>query len=268
MTEKHITLAKKITNRYSTLSQVEAIVLGGSLASGTADPTSDIDLYIYLQEDIPAEQRLTIAREYSPDAQANDFWGAGNEWIDPESGIHADLMFWTVGWIEDQIDRTLRRHEAWVGYTTCFWHTIRNSQILFDRNGWFKKLHTSALVAYPEALVPAIIAQNYPILRKNESAYFFQIKKAVERNDLISINHRVAEFLASYFDIIFAINRCPHPGEKRLLKWAEMQCNKLPNDMSKQVNDLIRAIPKADQSILVIINDLVNGLDELLGKEE
>jgi hypothetical protein len=41
----------------------------------------------------------------------------------------------------------------------------------------------------------------------------------------VSINHRVAAWLASYFDIIFAVNDRFHPGEKRLVS----RMAKLPN---------------------------------------
>ena len=120
---------------------------------------------------------------------------------------------------------------------------------------------------YPEPLVPIIIAQNYPILRRNESAYFFQLEKAVVRHDPVSVNHRVAAFLASYFDILFAVNRLPHPGEKRLIEWAEKHCTLLPDDMSHQVNTLIRAVSQTDQSVLSVVNALVDNLDELLKAE-
>ncbi len=49
---------------------------------------------------------------------------------------------------------------------------------------------------------------------KKNASYLDQIKLAVKRNDPISVNHRIAAFMASYFDIIFALNKVYHPGEK------------------------------------------------------
>ncbi|MGT2659563.1 hypothetical protein [Streptococcus saliviloxodontae] len=44
------------------------------------------------------------------------------------------------------------------------------------------------------------------LLESRLLAYPRQIKKALERRDLVAVNHRVAKFLASYFDLILAFN--------------------------------------------------------------
>ena len=239
--EKHQKLAEQVAARFSVLPEVEAVALAGSSVCNTTDSEADVDIYVYSQIDILPEIRHEIASGFSEQATINDFWGPGNEWFDPETGIHVDVMFWTVDWIEEQLDRVLVRHQARVGYSTCFWYTVRQSRMLFDRKGWFQQLQVMAQQPYPEPLVHAIIANNYPILRDNPSAYLHQLEKAVRRGDLVSVNHRVAAFLASYFDIVFAVNRLPHPGEKRLLTYAEKHCPKLPPGVRQQIESLIHA---------------------------
>jgi hypothetical protein len=53
-----------------------------------------------------------------------------------------------------------------------------------------------------------------------QSCYLEQIKAAIVRQDPVSLNHRIAAWLSSYFDILFATNGQFHPGEKRLLTYA------------------------------------------------
>ena len=62
-----------------------------------------------------------------------------------------------------------------------------------------------------------IIQRNLPLLRANIHSNEHQIRSAFRRRDRVSLNHRTAAWLASYFDILFAANRSFNPGEKRLL---------------------------------------------------
>lgn len=55
----------------------------------------------------------------------------------------------------------------------------------------------------------------------NLPSYDAEIKKAIARNDMVSVKHRTAAFLESYFDIIFALNKLTHPGEKRMVQYAK-----------------------------------------------
>jgi hypothetical protein len=197
----------------------------------------------------------------------NQFWEPGDEWIEAETGIHVDVMFRSTAWIAEQMDRVLHRHEASIGYSTCMWHNVASSQALYDRNGWSATLQRTAQQPYPEALRRAIITKNYPILRQTASSYRYQLKHAVARADWVSVNHRVAALLASYFDILFAVNRTLHPGEKRLVKMAQAQCERLPEGMGQQVTALISAVGKDPCPVLDRADALLDGLDVLLKAE-
>ena len=262
-----LSLARSIAGRYGALPQVEAVALAGSQATDNADQGSDIDLYVYLNGPLPVALRARIAMAGAQYAEVdNQFWEPGDEWIDAETGIHVDVMFRTVDWIEEQLDRVLRRHQASVGYSTCLWHNVVSSQPLFDRAGWFQQLQEGARQPYPEGLRRAIVAKNHPILRQTASSYRYQLERAAARDDRVSVNHRVAALLASYFDILFAINRVLHPGEKRLLKHATEQCEHLPQEMERQVKELIEAIAPGRQ-VIEKTDALVDGLDALLSRE-
>ena len=194
----------------------------------------------------------------------NEFWEPGDEWIDEATGISADVMFRDCLWIEEQLDRVLKHHQASVGYSTCFWYNVLHSEILFDRSGWFAELQERARQPYPEELRVAIIAKNFPILRNNMSSYVHQIELAIQRGDLISLNHRTSALLASYFDVLFAVNRQPHPGEKRLVKFAELLCTKRPPDFGVRIAELLASLPRMDASVVERADNLIDGLDALM----
>ncbi|MCP4639989.1 MAG: DUF4037 domain-containing protein, partial [bacterium] len=185
-----------------------AVALGGSLACGTADAGSDVDLYVYLRGELDVSVRAGIAMEGGERVEVdNRFWEPGDEWMDVQTGVHVDVMFRAVEWIEDQLDRVMRRCEACVGYSTCLWHNVASSRALYDRAGWFRALQQDAGQAYPEDLRRAIIAKNHPILWRTASSYKYQLEGAIARGDMVSVNHRAAALLASYFDVLFAVNR-------------------------------------------------------------
>ncbi len=266
----HLTLARELAAAFSAFPQVEAVAVGGSLASQVADAASDIDLYVYTTSVIPLPAReALVAQRGARRADMNlQFWDLGDEWIDGPTGIEVDVIYWDTAWITEQIDRVLVHHQASVGYTTCFWNTVRNSLSLYDRDGWFARLQTRCQCPYPEPLRRAIIAKNYAVLRDVIPAYLHQIEKALQRRDLVSVNHRVAALLASYFDVLFALNAMLHPGEKRLLEIAAERCAKHPPAMREQVEDVLGLAATGDMALIQVVNRLIDDLDVLLLKEQ
>lgn len=261
-----LSIATDIANLYAQCPVVEAVALAGSYTTGCNDSQSDIDLYVYAKTEIPLDVRkqvcVTRSRYYELD---NRFWEPGDEWFDL-AGLKVDVMFRTISWIEERISDVLDRHIAATGYSTCFWHNIVTCRILFDRTAWLKDFQMKSKVRYPQELQDAIIAKNYPILRTTSSSYYHQISNALLRNDLISLNHRIAAFLASYFDIIFALNQQPHPGEKRLLALALSSLTMIPSSLAHDIDRLLMATPKDPTMILDSLRHLGDELDELLIK--
>ena len=171
-------------------------------------------------------------------------------------------------WLEDQLARLLVRYEASLGYSTCVWHNVRCSSCLFDRDGWYCRMQEWSHQPYPEPLRRAIIAKNHPILRRTHSSYRHQLALAIQRHDLVSVQHRVTALLASYFDILFALNRLPHPGEKRLIATARQSCSQLPKQMEDELQRLLDAtVPDHWPSLLPTIDTVLDHLDALLEEE-
>ena len=78
------------------------------------------------------------------------------------------------------------------------------------------------------------------------------------------VNKRVGEFLDSYFDILFAVNRVPHPGVKRMLTIMENECAKHPPQMREQVTRLLTLASSGSDEIITVVDELVDGLTTLL----
>lgn len=260
-------LAAAIAECYATLPAVTAVALGGSAAEEGGDAWSDVDLYVYCRSDISRRARAAVVIPRAEAAEVdNRFWEPGDEWLE-QDGAHVDVMFRRPDWIEAQLERVLVHHQAAVGYSTCFWHNVLHSRVLFDRDGWYGGLQEQARQPYPEPLRRAVVAKNFPILRQNLSSYCQQIHKALVRDDPVSLNHRIAALLASYFDCLFALNRLPHPGEKRLLAWARRHCPRRPEGLEAQVRGLLRAAAQEEHQVLDRAGELVDGLERLLRSE-
>ncbi len=264
-------LAQAIADKFGTLPQVVAVALAGSRTTGASNETSDYDFYVYIEESISLEIRNAIAKEFAEHIEINNqFWEPGDEWIDSSSGCGVDVMYRTPHWIEEQIDRLLVHHQASVGYSTCFWWNVLTSAPLYDATGWFKQLQEKADQPYPEPLRKAIVAKNHPILKHNISSYIHQLDVAIQRSDSVSIIHRVTALLASYFDIVFAINCVPHPGEKRLVQWANKLCAKVPDRMEEQIHEINHLLPLSSSRLNLIshLNALIDDLEQLLIAEK
>jgi len=249
------------------IGSVRAITLSGSTTSGLNDHFSDYDTYVYTRVPINVGLRREIAAKLSIRHEVDQkFFEDCDDWILPDSNVLVEIIYRSPEWIEEQVERVWVRGEASVGYSTCLVHNVRNSIILFDPQGWFRELQKKTESPYPKVLRDNIIKKNFPMLSgKLNGSFDEQIRTAIQRNDIISINHRVSAFLASYFDILFAINGLMHPGEKKLVLYALANCAILPSAFPQGPETLCLCPPPSKPDIL---NDLVQGIREIIDTAE
>ena len=226
---------EKLFKEFSNLSQVEAIGLGGSRATGRNDEKSDYDVYVYLSDSVDEDVRKGILEKYCKYMEiGNSFWELEDDVVDCVS---------------------------WNGYTTCMWHNLITSKIVYDKTGKLNEMQKKYKVPYPEKLKENIILNNMKLLSGMLPSFDTQIAKAENRKDFVSVNHRVTEFLASYFDIIFALNEMTHPGGKRMQSICSKECKILPKNFDKNLNSLFNGM--FQERISPVINEMVEEIKKI-----
>ncbi|MEE1219143.1 MAG: DUF4037 domain-containing protein [Ruminococcus sp.] len=221
---------------------VDCIALGGSRATGNNDSRSDYDIYVYCKKILSEDERSKALLPLCSVAEiCNHYWESEDNCI-MNNGVAVDIIYRELGIMERYLCAIVDEGHSFNGYTTAFWHNIVTSKILFDKSGEFTKVQKKYTVDYPQTLKKNIIEKNRKLLSGTLPSYDKQIKKAADRGDIVSVNHRITEFLSSYFDIIFALNELTHPGEKRLVELCKRNCKLLPNDFEENINLLFASI--------------------------
>lgn len=197
------------------LTGVRAVFLGGSRAAGTGDAASDTDVYALHRGPLPDAAARAAALAPLADGgvvREETAWGvedhlhAGGGLIEI---VHLDAdALGLDAFYDPGVDPT--------GYTTAFLHTLAGGVPLADPHGDLAAIQ-GRLATYPEATRARLLAQ----LPRELAEYAATLTKAQTRGDWTGVTNRRAAFQAAWFDLLFAVNRRYHPGEKRLLAHLE-----------------------------------------------
>ena len=233
---------EKLWREIAQLPEVTAIALGGSRASENYDEKSDYDLYLYVTA-IPDEsvRRQILSKYCSYMEIGNAFWELEDD-CTLKNGIDIDILYRDLDSFAQGVASVVEECNAGTGYTTCMWHNLKTCKILYDEKGLLKNAQDRFNVEYPQKLKENIITKNLKLLHGMLPSYDGQIKKASGRNDLVAVNHRVTAFMESYFEIIFALNEMPHPGEKRQVEYAKKYGKILPYRFEENITDLFNVL--------------------------
>lgn len=255
---------ESLWHEFALIPEVEAIALGGSRAGTHYDEKSDYDLYIYCTRTPEESIRKQILEKYCQYMEiGNAFWELEDD-CTLKDGVDIDILYRNPEGFSQEIHSVVEKHMAHNGYTTCMWHNLLHSRILYDKNGKLEMLQRQYNIPYPDALKDSIIRQNLRLLRGNLPSYNLQIKKAAARKDWVSVNHRTAAFLESYFDIIFALNKLTHPGEKRMVQYAKEQAEVLPVHFEENLDCLFRNLFTDSDMLLQTIETIISDLENVM----
>ena len=257
-------MINQLFNDLSALEQVEAIALGGSRAGENFDEKSDYDVYVYITSPVSEDFRKDILGKYCRYMEiGNHYWENEDNCV-LNNDIDIDIIYRDLDAFCGEVASVVEQFQPHNGYTTCMWHNLLHSKIIYDSQGRFQQAKERFSVPYPKQLRDNIISRSYNLLCNAMPAYSFQIKKACERDDRVSILHRTTAFLESYFDIIFALNSLTHPGEKRLTALCKQSCAILPNDFEANLNRLFDDLSGNPAIVTEDIKALTEALSALL----
>ena len=253
----------KIIKRFTEFPAVQAVAAGGSTSVNTSDESSDIDIYVFTNGQIPLRERIELIKKYSSKYEAGgEYFGPGDEFFVDKMNCQLDVMYFGTKQMEDNVENIWEKHYPSNGYTTCFLFTLKNCKTIYDKNNWLADLKNKLNTRYPAELKQNIIKRNLMLLKdKPFASYYEQIQKALKRNDINSVNHRISAFMASYFDIIFALNELLHPGEKKLINYALKNCKILPENFEYNI---VKLLAESNTDKLKILDDMIAELKKCL----
>ena len=153
----------KIFDEFSHILQVEAIALGGSRATGRNDEKSDYDVYVYLSDNVDESIRRGILEKYCSYMEiGNSFWELEDD-VTLKDGIDMDIIYRNMTDFENMVSSVVDHSVSWNGYTTCMWHNLITSKIVYDKNSKLQELQTKYQIPYPKKLKENIISNNIHI---------------------------------------------------------------------------------------------------------
>lgn len=251
----------RLIAEYIELDEIIGITMSGSKVSNHQDDLSDINLDLYVREDLSIEKRRQIMLKFSSKMENNRYTTDPSDYfLLDEFPIQMTVYYIDLVLLKSELNRVLEEGVAKIGYTTRVAYNFLNATIVYDRFQELTKLQSQYEGDYPNHLKENIISLNFPLLKSSISSYYHQLQQAINRQDRIVIFAVVNKFLVSYFDVLFALNKCYNPGEKRLVQIAKERCQYCPMYLEENIDALLLHTAKGEPQLLEVIEQMIYDL--------
>jgi predicted nucleotidyltransferase len=264
-------LVQHIVDRLKTVPGLQAIVLGGSWASGTQCPDSDIDLGLYYTADHPLDiQHIRhIAGELNdlPNPVVTDLggwghWVNGGAWLTIQAQ-HVDFLYRDIDFVSSILDKCNKgeiQSDYWQqppygfhSYIYCAETNICNT--LYDPNEIIPTLKAK-VARYPQPLKHTII---------NSFAWSaqFTLQVAKKPAEVYFVAGCLARVATCLVQVLYALNETYFISDKRMYKDGEM-FNIKPEDFTARVDRILSAIGHSREELADSLHTAETLLDEVV----
>ncbi|HEU4322955.1 MAG TPA: DUF4037 domain-containing protein [Roseiflexaceae bacterium] len=263
-TEQQLAAARRVAAAAVRIPGVLAVSLGGSFSYGLADAASDLDLHTYVRAPLAdnAARAAQLAAVADPDSLRVGVTTWGLEDHLRVDGRLVELVYVDLDELLASAGRAYGEGIVDEAFVTAQLAYVAGGTPLVDSTGELAALRGRLLESYPEPTRRALLRDNPGRLR----AYLAQLRTAQARGDLLYVQHRRYSVQLVFFNLLFALNRYYHPGEKRLHLHGE-RCPLRPRDLTERWMDIAR-LPADDMALADLLGELVDELLELAEKEQ
>jgi hypothetical protein len=202
------------------------IALGGAHAKGVEDQESDVDIYLFAQQVLPAQERARRCEEFGSAIGSVVSWGVDAPFVQGGTdfylhGTKVECWLRNTDYISDILSDCVagivrREFVTWTVmgfYNHCTLSDLHNMVPIEDPAGVLARWK-AAVTEYPLKLRETILKDHL------RAAKFwpenFHYRSAVARCDAIYAVGIVHQVVHNLIQVLFALNRAYFPGDKKL----------------------------------------------------
>ena len=277
-------IIQSVTEKLSSLSYIEGIVLGGSRARGTHTEDSDIDIGIYYNSESFDINTINQFATKLDDEHRNNLVvppGAWGDWINGGgwlviNGYHVDLILRDIKRVE-QIMKDTEHGIVTANYQTGHPHgyisamyrgELAISKILYAKNESLCELKKQA-ETYPNALQKSLV--NFFMFEAGFSLMFVKANSGTD--DKYYIAGHVFRIVSCLNQVLFACNNAYCINEKKAIKLLETFEHK-PEKYTEKVNHIFEVLGISlfecydmTEKLYNEVNEIVSEINNFLNEE-
>lgn len=271
---QHSEFVQNIVDQLTCVEGLQAIVLGGSWASGTQRPDSDIDLGLFYSEDSPLDiphiRRIALELNDVPNPVVTDLgewgrWVNGGAWLTIK-GQRVDFLYRNIDFVSRIIDDCLKGEIQLDGpqqppygfHSYIYRAEVQICKVLYDPYGVILPLK-SKVAHYPQALKSRII-NGFTW----DAEFTLEVaKKPATRGDVYFVAGCLTRLASDLVQVLYALNETYFISDKRI--YGDEQTFKLkPDHFSERINRILGDVGCESNKLMTTISDTETLLKEVI----